>query len=139
MIYIISFILDKYLSNSLFTLLSLLLTYNKKNRKKLITISIILGLLYDIIYTNTLFINTIVFLLSIYLIEIIYKKNNYLNIIIYSLIIIIYYRLAQYIIINIIYNYPSYDIIKNIVYSILINMIYVNLVFLLKKIHKSKL
>ena len=139
MIYLISFILDKYISNSLFTLLSLLLTYNKRNRKRLIIISIILGLLYDIIYTNTLFINTIIFLLSIYLIEIIYKKNNYINTIISSLIIIIYYRLTQYIIMNIIYKYSIFILLKNIIISILINMIYVNLVFLLKKIHKSKL
>ena len=136
MIYLISIFLDSYFNYSLFTLLSLLLTY-KRNKKNLFIISIILGLFYDIIL-NTLFINTILFILTFYLIEIIYNKK-YIYFIINSLLIIIFYRIIQFIIVNINYSYSLYNLIKYIILSIPINILYVILVLIIKNIHKSKI
>ena len=134
MIYILSFILDNYFTNSLFIFLSLLLTYNKKNK---VYISALLGFLYDVIYTNTLFINTIIFLLSTFIIEKIHKEG-YFNLLLNTLILIVYYRIIQFIVINISKNYLYSNLLINILDSLPINFLYVSLIFLIKKIHKFK-
>jgi len=135
MIYILSFILDLCFNNSLFTLLSLLLTYNKKSSKKNIIIAIILGIIYDITI-NKILTNSIIFLLIYFLIEKIYK-NNYYKLILNTIVIIISYRIIQYIIINI-SSITNYDLVKNIIISLPINLIYVNFIYFIKIIHKNK-
>ena len=109
-IIIISFLLDGLLSIyrhyfifdllPLFTITSLIiiypLLYNKINNYY--KIIIILGLLYDIVYTNTLLLNVSLFLLLSYIIKnyYFYLKNNLFNGIILNIIIIMLYRFASF-------------------------------------------
>ena len=149
---IILFILDNIVSNlinydsifyPLFTLLSLILiypNYNKKNNRYYI-ISFILGLIYDITL-NTLFLNVFIFLLLAYILRLIFSKikYNYLSVLFISLLSIIYYRTVTYIML-VILNYLEFNInllFKSIYSSILLNIIYVSLFYLLKKIIFNK-
>ena len=78
MISIISFILDNLISNfinhnslfyPLFTMLSLIIIYPKFNKKdnKYYICSFILGLIYDITVSDTLFLNAFIFLLLLHI------------------------------------------------------------------------
>ena len=115
----------------LFTLMSLILIYPyvyhiKKDYYK---ICFFLGLLYDITYTDTLFLNAFIFLFIGYIITKISKiiKNNIYNNILISIIIISIYRIVTYIILLVI-NYTKFDIL-NLVFSIinstLLNILYI--------------
>jgi len=149
---IISFILDNIVSNlinydsifyPLFTLLSLILiypNYNKKDKKYYI-ISFILGLIYDITL-NTLFLNTFIFLLLAYILRLIFSKikYNYLSVLFISILSIIYYRTVTYVVLLIL-NYLEFNIhtlFKSIYSSILLNIIYVTIFYLLKKLIFNK-
>ena len=109
---IIAFYLDGLLSNMFIVssylyplcfLLSLVLIYpsfKKSELSKYYLISLIMGLLYDIVYTNTLFINFIIFFLIAILIKNIYNlvSNNYLSLILISFFVIVIYRTLTYLI-----------------------------------------
>ena len=108
-IIVISFILDNTLSLftnqsslflPLFTLLSLIVifSYNLKDYHYFI-ISGSLGLLYDIIFTDSLFLNCGIFLLFSLIIHLIFKRINYnlFNQLLFSLLLILLYRIITYI------------------------------------------
>lgn len=139
LITLISFYLEGILSNvinlnyliPLFTLLSLVIIYPYLfNRKKdYFIICFIIGFLYDIGYTDTLFLNAFIFLLIGYIIYLIniFITNNIFNVTIISIIIIIIYRIITYLVLIFI-NYLTPDIdllIKSIMNSISINIIYI--------------
>ena len=149
LIIVISFIIDYFVSlylpyeknnlsyfTPLFIPILIYLLYPLfKNRKKYILISIIIGIIYDLIYTNLLFFNGIIFFLISIITMLIYKyfKNNiYLNII-YLLLIIIFYELISILIymlfgiINISFN----DIIYRITHIIIINIIYGTILYMI--------
>lgn len=145
MIYIIIFlslILDGIISNissiliPLFTLLSLIIIkpYYKINKNYLI-LSFILGILYDIAYTDLLYINAILFLLIGYFIIFITKrlKDNIFNVTIISILTIIYYRTLSYLT----YIISTKDIFninilfKSIYSSIIINIIYIIICYII--------
>ncbi|MBP3800382.1 MAG: rod shape-determining protein MreD [Bacilli bacterium] len=138
----ISFVIDYYLSlylpyekNSLSYLTPLfipiliyLLYPLFKNKKTYILVSIIIGIVYDLIYTNLLYFNGIIFLFISLITILIYKyfKNNiYLNII-YLLLIIIFYELVS-VLLFIIFGVISvsiYEVFYKITHTIIINLIY---------------
>ena len=100
--------MNTILFESLFTLISLIIIYpyfHNKERNYFI-LSFLIGLLYDIVYTNTFLFNAIMFLIIAYIIKKInsYISNNYINVAIISLIIIIIYRLIVYLVLCLI-NY----------------------------------
>jgi len=146
MIVIISFVLDNIVSNflnynsifnPLFTLLALILIYpcfNKRSNNYYIY-AFVLGFIYDVSITNTLFLNAFIFLLLSYLIRLMFKKipYNYLSILIISLCSIIYYRVITYIVL-IILNYLDFNLFylfKSIYTSILLNVIYISILYLI--------
>lgn len=145
MILIISFLLDGLLSNlrvsyfiPLFSLMSLLLILNKNDNYY--GYAILLGLLYDISYTDTLFLNCLIFLLISYLIKKIehYLSYNIFNQILISILIILIYRILTYFILNII-GYLSLDLLSlgiNIIKSIPLNVFYVCLIYYLRLLNK---
>ena len=150
-IVIISFLLDNVISNllnynsifnPLFTLTSLILIYpnfNKKSNNYFIY-AFILGLIYDISITNTLFLNAFVFFSLSLLIRFVLKKikYNYLSILVLLLGSIIYYRLITYIILVIInyLNFSFYYLFKSIYSSIFLNIIYISFVYLIINIKR---
>ena len=149
LIIIISFILDYFLSlylpyernnlsylTPLFIPILIYLLYPRfKDKKIYILISIIIGIIYDLIYTNLLFFNGILFLIISLITIIIYKyfKNNiYLNII-YLLFIIILYELVSiliYILFGVI-TISFSDVIYRITHIIIINIIYGTILYMI--------
>ena len=122
---IISFLLDGIISNTvpfnlvdpsyfktIYSLISLVIIYNYfDNKKKYLSILVILGILFDIVYTNTFILNIIVFI-TIYIVlsNLDYLiPNNIITINIKSIICISLYHILTYIIL-LLANYNSYSI-----------------------------
>ena len=117
------------------TLISILYPcYRKREKTYFITI-FITGIIYDLLYTNLLFFNGLLFLSIGYLSKIIHKNYeiNYLRLIIYIILIITVYE-TIYGLILVIFNLIPVDIVKlfyKIIHSLIINIIYGELIYLL--------
>lgn len=137
-IIIISFILEGVLTNiinmnlillPLFTIVSLVITYPYiKNNYKFIIISIIIGLLYDIAYTNSLFINTFTFTLCSLLIIFIDKfiKESFIGRMFINIFMIIIFKTLSYLLLFI-FSFIKFDyniLINGIISSLILNIIY---------------
>ena len=147
-IIVISIILDGVLTNflpyidlsiftPLLTLVSIFMIYPffKKKETKYLIIVFIIGIIYDLLYTNLLFFNAILFL-EIGLITIYIYKNyeiTALRLILYIVIIISLYEFSTGIILLIFNVVPVtfYKIIYKIINSLLLNIIYSELIYLL--------
>lgn len=108
---IIAFFLDGIIAKyfTIYPVLTLLsLIFLKENKYLLV---IIFGLLYDITYTDTLFLNTTIFYLLLFFIDYYFSKinKNFLNTIILGIILILIYRFSTYIILYLL-NMVSLDI-----------------------------
>ena len=154
---IVSFLLDGIISNlipfsitdpsyfkTIYTVVSLVIMYNYfDNKKKYLIILIILGLLFDIVYTNTFLVNVIIFItLYIILIKIDYQiPTNIITINIKSIICISFYHILTYIIL-LLSHYSSYNInflLLIIVRSIIMTIIYTSISYLiLNKMYEDK-
>lgn len=151
--FIISFLLDGIVFSlsslnsvafPLFSLLSLLIAYPyySRNIKNFYMSAILIGIVYDIVYTNSLFLNTLLFLVMAYIINLMFKylTNNFLNTFLISTIIICLYRLFNYlfyIVIGVI-NWNLNDLIMSISFSLIINYIYIALFYFLLYIFSKK-
>ena len=150
----LSFILDNVISlfinkNSiffpLFTLLSLIIifSYNLKDYKYFLLSSVV-GLIYDVMFTETLFLNSSIFLLFSLGIYLIFTKINYnlINIIFVSLLLIVSYRVITYCLFLLDFSVPFNVILllRGIYSSIIINIGYVILLYFIKNksINSSK-
>lgn len=153
----LSLILDGILSNifpytvnnlSLFTPLLTLISiyliypfYKKKENKYILTI-FLTGIIYDLLYTNLIFYNAIIFTIIGIISKYIYKhyEINYLNIIIQIIIIVTIYELLNALII-ILFNLVPMSISRlfyKITHSLLLNIIYSELLLLIINILPSK-
>jgi rod shape-determining protein MreD len=145
LINIISFYLEGILSrftvNSLFvplfTLISLIIIYPFLfcYKKDYYILCFILGLLYDISYTSTIFLNAFIFLLIGFIIVKLnlFITNNKFNVIILSIFIILIYRIITYIVLIMIgyLKFNINDLINSILNSIIINIIYSYFLFII--------
>ena len=141
MILFISLILETIVSNvvginsifiPLFFIMSLILIYPKEDY---LIICFICGLIYDICFYNSLFINTISFILIGLLIPNLKKYNIYLK----SIIVIIFYRFISYFMLVLI-GYTKFSInllFKSIYSSIILNIIFIILVKLCYNIKRK--
>lgn len=157
-IYIIfSFILDSFISNyinysfpnisylsTIYTLISLIVIESYYiNKKKYYILLILIGCLFDIVYTDTFIINIILFLVVIIFTKLIDYKyhDNLLTINIKNIIGIILYHTLTYLIL-LISHYNNYDFLllgNIIIRSIIMTIIYTSLSYLiLKKINPKK-
>jgi len=154
---VISFLLDGIISNlipfditnpsyfkTIYTIISLVIMYNYfDNKKKYFIMLIILGTLFDIVYTNTFLVNIVIFItLYIILYNIDYlMPTNILTINIKSIICISFYHILTYIIL-LLSNYNSYNfnlLLLIIVRSIIMTIIYTTISYLiLNKIYIDK-
>ena len=162
---IISFFLEGMITNlisldslflPLFTLTSMVILYPFFNREKFynyIITCFIIGAIYDIAYTNSLFINTFSFSLISVLIILIdhYIDSNIFSRSGINIVSIVLYRIITYFLL-ILFNYLSFNgniLIRGIYSSIIINFIYgmflyfianyINNKLILKKKIKSKI
>ena len=154
-IFIFSFLFESVFSNlisvySLFTPLFLLTAivilypYMSKNKISFIIICMILGIMYDVSFTGSSFVNTISFTIVGYVLSICYNyvKYNIYTVNIINIIVLISYRIISYIIllsVNYI-HFNNKEFFSGIYNSILINVIYCIIIFyivdLLSKIFK---
>lgn len=151
---IISFLLDSinslYIPASLttlsyfktiYTLVSLVVIFNYfENSKKYLIIAIILGALFDTVYTNTFLLNIVIFIVVYFLLtELDYIiPNNLFTINIKSLSALYTYHILTYIILLLThYNSYSFSILLNILMkSTIMTIIYTTISYLLiKKIY----
>lgn len=152
-IMIISLLLDGLLTNylpylvndlsfftPLFTLISIFIVYplyRKKEKEYFISI-FILGFVYDLIFTNLLFFNAVLFVFVGFLIKYIIKnfELGHIKIIIYVLLIVIFYESLTALFLGIFNIVPiTIDrLIYKITHSLLINIIYSELLFIIIKI-----
>ena len=154
---ILSFLLDGLLSNStdllvinpsyfktIYTIISLVVIFRYfDSSKKYLIILFITGILFDIVYTNTLLLNPFIFLIIYFVIKELnyYIPNNLLTINIKSILAIIIYNLITFILLNIsnYYNYNFNTLLMIIIRSIPMTIIYTSLsYFLLKNIFFKK-
>jgi rod shape-determining protein MreD len=143
---IISFLLDSILTSfipinsiflPLFSLISLIIIYPyfHKEENRYLVFSFLLGLLYDICYTDTIFLNAFIFLLISFFIKLIneYISNNVFNISFISMLVITIYRIITYFVLVII-NYLKYDfndLLVSIYSSLIINVFYGIMLYLI--------
>ncbi len=129
---IISFLLDALMSNylntdivnssylmTIYSVIALVIIYHFfDNDNKYLTILIILGISFDIVYTNTFLLNIFIFIIIYFVIKTInnYIPNNILTINLKTLLAITIYHLLTFLILNLA-NYNNYPI--NILFSIL--------------------
>lgn len=131
---VVSFLLDALVSNNIgytltnpsffktiFTIIGLVNIYPYfNNDKKYLTILIIVGILFDIVYTGTFLFVTLIFVI-IYLVNKFldfFLPFNLLNINILSLISIYIYHILSFVILNLV-EYNSYNI--NLLFNIIIH------------------
>ena len=153
----LSFLLDGIISNyipfelinpsylkTIYTIISLVIMYHYfSNKKKFLIITIILGLLFDIVYTNTFLVNTIIFI-TIYIIlsNIDYlMTTNIITINIKSLVCIYIYYILTYIVL-LLSHYNSYDVyllLLILLRSIIMTIVYTTISYLIiNKIYSDK-
>lgn len=146
LIIIISFLLEGIVSNyiplnsifcPLFTLASLIVAYPYFNSDKTLyyKCSFVLGLAYDLIYTDTMIFYAFLFLFISYIITklSIVLADNYINSIIILMICIILFRVITYILIVMTGNmsFNIHVLFKGIYSSFLANIIYIILLLLI--------
>ena len=154
LIIILSFLLDNTISLfinqssiffPMFTLISLIIIFSYKLKEyRFFILSSVIGLIYDAIFTDTLFLNASLFLISSLGIYIIFKKINYnlFNVVLVSLLLIIFYRIITYFLFILSFSL-SFDILallKGIYSSLIINVLYIILLYFIrnKEIKSSK-
>lgn len=155
LIIIISLILDGILSNflpvinlsyftPLLTLTSIFIVYPFyiKDEYKYYITSFVVGIIYDLLYTNLLFFNGIIFVLIAFVVRIIYKNLNisFLKNILYIILIIIVYESSTALIFMIFKLVPITlsKVVYKITHSLLLNIIYGELIYLILKIIPKK-
>lgn len=143
LILIVSFILDWIFTNifsyqynnlSLFTplitIVSLFLIYPlfKKNKNRYFITLFIVGIIYDLLFTNLIIINRFLFLLIGYISKYIHDnfKLNILTITISIIVIISIYETSLLLIFVILrmYNFSITDLLYKITHSLLLNILY---------------
>ncbi|MCI9585118.1 MAG: rod shape-determining protein MreD [Bacilli bacterium] len=159
LVLIISFILDSIISNlvsinglflPLFTVMSLIIVYpyfnNKRN--KFYLSCFITGIFYDLIYTNTIVIHGFLFLLLGFIITRmnLLLANNFINVVIMGIILIVVYRSLTYGLILITANasFDLFNLFRSIYSSLIMNIFFVSIAYIIIdkisykfKIHKA--
>ena len=155
---IISFLLDGLMSNllpfnlvdpsylkTIYSVISLVIIYNYfDNKQKYLKILIVLGIFFDIVYTNTFILNVVVFLVIYIILSIVdyIIPTNIITINIKSISCIFLYHILTYITL-LLANYNSYSIkLLGIILlrSIIMTIIYTTISYLImNKIYDNKL
>lgn len=153
----ISIILDGVLTNylpylvndlsfftPLLTVVSIFILYplNRKKEIKFFIIIFIVGIIYDLLYTNLLFLNGLLFVLITLISKIIYKnfETSYFKLIIYTILVIIVYETvyAGILFIYRIVPITLYKLIYKISHTLILNIIYTELLyFIINKLPKK--
>lgn len=151
MIVIISFFLEGIFSNyisyntyffPLFTLISFILASITYKEETLIKMSLMIGLLYDIVYTNTLGLHMLLFYLSVNFILFINKKfkRNIFSIMLLCIFIILFYLTVSYFILLLLgyLEFDWYILLNSLKSCFLMNVLYLLTFYGIKEIYHIK-
>lgn len=150
---LISFALEGIISNliqpsflfiPLFTIVSLSIVYPyfKDYKNQFYIYAIALGLLYDLVYTNIPFFNIFTFLITSFMIGLIYEyiTVNKFNLSIISIVIILFYQIIAYILLCLV-KYISFNemtLLTNLYSSLILNVLYAYILyFIVYKLNKK--
>ena len=128
------------LLNPMLTIVSLIIIYPlyRKKEKTYFTIIFIAGIIYDLLYTNLLFFNAVLFVGIGFLTKFIYKtfEINTLKLLMYLPLIVIAYETATALILLTFNIVPItfYRVFYKISHSLILNIIYGELLFLTIKV-----
>ena len=124
------------------TILFLIYPFYRKNTKLYYLTAIITGFIYDSFYTNLLFFNAIIFFIISVIAKSIYKNYevSYLRLVVYIIILITSYETITGLILYIFQVVPitPYKVFYKITHSLIINIIYGELIFLILNIIPNK-
>lgn len=114
----------------------------KENKTKYFVYSLSLGLLYDIVYTSTPFTNTLSFLVTSFIITLIYEyiKVSKFNILLIDIVVILFYQSFLYLFLCIL-NYCTFNevtFIVNLYSSLIINVIYGLILYIIIELFTKK-
>ena len=108
--------------------------FRKKEKNYFITIFIV-GMIYDLLYTNLVFFNGVLFLIIGFISLEIYKnfEISYLKLIIYLILIISAYEILTGIILLVFNMVPVtlYKVLYKITHSLILNIVYGELIYLI--------
>ena len=154
---IISFLLDGLISNytcinivnpsylrTIFSVVALIISFNYfDNNSKYLKILVVVGILFDIVYTNTFMLNIILFYLIYLIIKYlnVYIPNNIFTINIKCLLGIFIYHLLSYIILLLVHymNYSFSLLLIILTRSIIMTIIYTSIsYYIVGKIYYKK-
>lgn len=150
---LISFFLEGIMSNllsnfsfliPLFTIVSLIVLYPYFNgeKNKFLFASIILGIFYDIVYTNCVFINAFTFLIIAILISLIYNyiTVNTTNISLINAIILLVYQIINYFLLCLTgyTNFNETTFITGLYSGLILNLLYGFILFLVTSFFAKK-
>lgn len=149
----ISFILEGIVSNlvptsslfiPLFSIVSLLVTYPlfNENKIKYLIYSGTLGLLYDLVYTNTPFINTFTFVITALIITFICKfiTLNKLNLVLIILFILLFNQTINYLLLCL-FRYRIFNnstLLEGLYSSLILNVVYSYILYVVIEIINKK-
>lgn len=154
---IISFLLDGFMSNhinnsltnysifnTLYTIIALVIIFNYfENDKKYLSILIVTGILFDLVYTNSFPINTIIFIIIYFLLKLLnlYIPNNLLTINFKTILAITSYHILTYFILLLTnyYHYSFKILLMVIVRNITMTIIYTTISYLIFKKYYFKI
>ena len=143
-LFITSNIYSPSIFSTIYTVISLVIIYNYfDNDNKYLKILITLGILFDIVYTNTFLLNVFIFIIIYMVMKVLndYIPNNLFMINIKSSIAIVTYHLLSYMILFIV-HYDKYyvkELFLIISRSIVMTVIYTSVSYLIiKKIYFKK-
>ncbi len=120
---------------TLFVVSSLVLIHPflKPNIKKYFKYAVVIGILYDVVYMNTLFLNAGLFVLLGYFINIsyLYLSNNVINGFFINIATILLYKILFYLILSLVgyFDFEIYLLFKGTLSYIFINSFYFLLVY----------
>lgn len=150
---LISFILEGIVSNlvptsslfiPLFSIVSLLVTYPlfNENKIKYLIYSGTLGLLYDLVYTNTPFINTFTFVITALIITFICKfiTLNKLNLVLIILFILLFNQTINYLLLCL-FRYRIFNnatLLEGLYSSLILNVVYSYILYVVIEIINKK-
>ncbi len=134
----------------MFTITSLTILYPYFNNKqpKFMMMATLFGFFYDIIYTDSLFVNTFSFLIASIAIIIIYNyiNMNWININVLNIVIIAIFKVVSYMILCMVgyMHFKSNILIQGIYHSILVNILYGIILYVVtdgigRKLHLRKM
>lgn len=150
---LISFILEGIVSNlvptsslfiPLFSIVSLLVTYPlfNENKIKYLIYSGTLGLLYDLVYTNTPFINTFTLIITALVITFICKfiTINKLNLILIILFVLLFNQTINYLLLCL-FRYRIFNnatLLEGLYSSLILNVVYSYILYVVIEIINKK-